>query len=84
MKTKQEITGNWLQRYTKMPLDSFGQVILLTNFNNYVDLFCEQNGIEPARIAISPVCTLTTPSCYSARRQGIDSGRNFTAIGMRK
>ena len=47
MKTKQEITGNWLQRYTKMPLDSFGQVILLTNFNNYVDLFCEQNGIEP-------------------------------------
>lgn len=44
----------------------------------------EQNGIKPARIAISPVCTLTTPSCYSARRQGIDSGRNFTAIGMRK
>ncbi len=46
MKTKQEITCNWLQRYTKKPLDKFGKYILLTNFNNYVDLFCEQMGIE--------------------------------------
>lgn len=45
MKTKQEITRNWLQRYTKMPLDKFGKFVLLTNFNNYVDLFCEQAGI---------------------------------------
>lgn len=27
-----------------MPLDKFGKYILLTNFNNYVDLFCEQMG----------------------------------------
>lgn len=45
MKTKQEIVGNWLRRYTKMPLEEFGQYILLTNFNNYVDLFCEKMGI---------------------------------------
>ena len=45
MKTKQEITRNWLQRYTNTPLDKFGRYILLTNFNNYVDLFCEQTGI---------------------------------------
>lgn len=46
MVTKQEIVGNWLQRYTKHPLEAFGDLILLTNFNNYVDIFCEQNGVS--------------------------------------
>lgn len=46
MMTKQEIVGNWLRRYTKMPLEDFGEYILLTNFNNYVDLFCQQHGVE--------------------------------------
>jgi len=45
MTTKEEITGNWLMRYTKMKLEDFGEHILLTNFNNYVDMFCEQCGI---------------------------------------
>lgn len=47
MKTKQEITCNWLERYTKTPIQAIGEHILLTNFNNYVDLFCEQMGIQP-------------------------------------
>lgn len=47
MKTKEEIVGNWLCRYTKMPLENFGEQILLTNFNNYVDLFCQLKGVEP-------------------------------------
>ena len=41
MKTKQEIVENWLPRYTNHPLEDFGEYILLTNFNNYVDIFCE-------------------------------------------
>lgn len=41
MKSKQEIIENWLPRYTQHPLEDFGKYILLTNFNNYVDLFCE-------------------------------------------
>ncbi len=41
MKTKQEITSNWLERYTKTPLADFGRYVLLTNFNQYVDLFCD-------------------------------------------
>ena len=32
-------------RYTGHQLDEFGELILLTNFNNYVDLFCQQMGI---------------------------------------
>ncbi|MFH2142538.1 MAG: AMP nucleosidase [Bacteroidota bacterium] len=39
MKTKQEIVENWLPRYTGKPLNEFGHYILLTNFQNYVELF---------------------------------------------
>ena len=41
MKTKKEIVENWLPRYTKRPLEDFTEYILLTNFNNYVELFAE-------------------------------------------
>lgn len=43
---KLEITRNWLPRYTGMPLDQFGEYILLTNFSNYVQQFAEQFGCE--------------------------------------
>jgi AMP nucleosidase len=39
MLTKLEITRNWLPRYTGMPLDKFGEYILLTNFHTYVQQF---------------------------------------------
>ena len=39
MKTKQEIVENWLPRYTHKSLEEFGEYVLLTNFNNYVDIF---------------------------------------------
>ncbi|MBU2913871.1 MULTISPECIES: AMP nucleosidase [Reichenbachiella] len=42
MKTKQEITENWLPRYTGLELDEFAEYILLTNFSNYIDLFAEK------------------------------------------
>jgi AMP nucleosidase len=41
MHTKQEIVENWLPRYTTRPLTDFGDYILLTNFNKYIDLFAE-------------------------------------------
>lgn len=47
MHSKQEIASNWLVRYTKTPLEQFGDHVLITNFNNYVDLFCEQMGVAP-------------------------------------
>ena len=43
MKTKNEIVENWLPRYTKRPIEDFGEYILLTNFNNYVDLLFKNN-----------------------------------------
>ena len=39
MKTKQEIVQNWLPRYTGQELKNFGKYILLTNFDQYVELF---------------------------------------------
>ena len=42
MKTKKEIVANWLPRYTKRNLEDFGEYILLTNFNKYVEIFAEQ------------------------------------------
>ena len=43
---KLEITRNWLPRYTGMPLDRFGEYILLTNFGNYMQYFAEQFDCE--------------------------------------
>jgi len=46
VKTKLEIASNWLPRYTGTSIDDFGDYILLTNFNNYVERFAEQFGCD--------------------------------------
>jgi AMP nucleosidase len=42
MKTKVDIASNWLPRYTGMPLENFGQYILLTNFSDYIVRFASR------------------------------------------
>ncbi len=39
MQTKKEIVEDWLPRYTGTTLDKFGDYILLTNFQRYLELF---------------------------------------------
>ncbi len=46
MKTKKEITANWLPRYTGRKLKDFTQYILLTNFDSYVQTFAELNRVK--------------------------------------
>ena len=46
LKTKNDIVKNWLPRYTGMPLEEFGQYILLTNFQSYVNNFAELTGAK--------------------------------------
>lgn len=46
MKTKKDIITDWLPRYTGTQLDEFGQYILLTNFNLYVELFSKWFDVE--------------------------------------
>ena len=42
MKTKEEIVENWLPRYTGRAIGDFDDLILLTNFHMYVDMFAEK------------------------------------------
>lgn len=44
MVEKQRIVRDWLPRYTGMPLEEFGDYILLTNFDHYVELFARWHG----------------------------------------
>jgi AMP nucleosidase len=46
MKTKDEIVHNWLPRYTGQQLENFGKYVLLTNFENYVQLFADWHNVE--------------------------------------
>lgn len=46
MKSRRDIVENWLPRYTGVPLDEFGDYILLTNFSRYVNLFAEWHKVE--------------------------------------
>ncbi len=46
MKTKKEIVQNWLPRYTGQELDEFGDYILLTNFQGYVEIFAKKQGVK--------------------------------------
>lgn len=46
MKDKNEIVSNWLPRYTGVPLEAFGEHILLTNFGGYLNTFSRLTGAE--------------------------------------
>ena len=46
MKSKKEIVKDWITRYTGIELDSFGNFILLTNFQKYVDEFAKLNKVK--------------------------------------
>lgn len=46
MHTKEEIVANWLPRYTGLPLEAFGDYILLTNFTDYLERFAHWYGTQ--------------------------------------
>ena len=62
MKDKSEIVDNWLSRYTGVPLDQFGEHILLTNFGGYLNVFSQLTG--------APIVGLDRPMA-SATADGI-------------
>lgn len=46
METKLDIVRNWLPRYTKCPLEDFGSHIILTNFNDYLQMFADKFNVR--------------------------------------
>ncbi|MEZ4807521.1 MAG: AMP nucleosidase [Flavobacteriales bacterium] len=50
MRTKEDIVKNWLPRYTGLALEEFRPHVLLTNFDGYLDIFCQLTGaVIPVR-----------------------------------
>lgn len=45
METKAQIVADWLPRYTGVPIKEFGEYVLLTNFDRYVELFAEWHNV---------------------------------------
>ena len=58
LNSKKEIVENWLPRYTGVPLEKFGEYILLTNFQRYVDLFAKAHKV-PVHGRDKPMPTAT-------------------------
>ena len=92
MKDKDQIVANWLPRYTGVPLDGFGEHVLVTNFGGYLGHFSRLTGAEvvgldrpmpsaamrPSRSSRS-VCSRRTPVPVSTVALRISTGAE--AIG---
>ena len=81
MKTKLDIAKNWLPRYTGTKINEFGDYLLLTNFNNYVEKFadrfnCEIKGID------RPMQTATNSNGLSIINFGIGSANAATIMDL--
>ncbi len=46
MKSKKEIVEDWLPRYTGIETKNFGKYVLLTNFQQYLEVFARLNKVE--------------------------------------
>lgn len=81
MITKDKITRNWLKRYTGTSLEEFGDWILLTNFQNYVDNFAERFDV-PVRGVGGPMTSATNRDGLSIINFGIGSANAATVMDL--
>ncbi len=76
-----EIAKNWLPRYTGMPIDGFGDYILLTNFHYYVNKFAEIFGCD-IRGEKKPMQAATNTRGLSIINFGIGSANAATIMDL--
>lgn len=81
MKDRLEIARDWLPRYTGMPLDQFGDYILLTNFQNYVDMFVDKFGCDLYGVG-RPMQAATNSAGLSIINFGIGSPNAATVMDL--
>jgi AMP nucleosidase len=82
MRTKDAIVENWLPRYTDTPLTEFGEYILLTNFDYYVEKFAWRFDV-PVRGLDRPMQTAThVDSGLSIINFGIGSANAATVMDL--
>lgn len=81
MNDKLAIARDWLPRYTGMPLEEFGDSILLTNFHNYVQAFAEQFD-APIRGVGRPMQAVTNQDGVTLVNFGIGSPNAATVMDL--
>ncbi|HQJ45477.1 MAG TPA: AMP nucleosidase [Ignavibacteriaceae bacterium] len=81
MKTKLEIAKNWLPRYTGTKISEFGDYMLLTNFQNYVEKFAEKFNCEIKGLN-KPMQTATNSSGLTIINFGIGSANAATIMDL--
>ncbi len=81
MKTKLEIAKNWLPRYTGTQIDEFGDYMLLTNFQNYVEKFADRFKCDIRGIG-RPMQTANNSNGLSIINFGIGSANAATIMDL--
>jgi AMP nucleosidase len=81
MKDRLEIAKNWLPRYTGMPLEKFGDYVLLTNFNYYVNQFAEKFNCDVFGVG-RPMQSATNSAGLSIVNFGIGSANAATIMDL--
>ena len=76
-----EIAKDWLPRYTGMPIDTFGDYILLTNFGNYVEQFAAKFDCDIYGEG-KPMQAATNSSGLSIINFGIGSANAATVMDL--
>ena len=78
---KNEIAKSWLKRYTGTNPDEFGEYILLTNFQNYVDKFAVQFDV-PVKGQTGPMTSATNGAGLSIINFGMGSANAATIMDL--
>ena len=81
MNSKLDIAKNWLPRYTGMPIDDFGDYVLLTNFSSYVTEFADQFGCDIQGIG-RPMQAATNSAGLTIVNFGIGSPNAATIMDL--
>jgi AMP nucleosidase len=79
--TKHQLATDWLPRYTGMPVDHFGDYILLTNFHNHLTTFAEKFGC-PIYGEDRPMQATTNAAGLSMINFGIGSPNAATIMDL--
>ena len=79
--TKQELALDWLPRYTGMPIEEFGDYILLTNFSYYIDRFADRFACE-VRGRGRPMQAATNGNGLTIMNFGMGSPNAATAMDL--
>lgn len=76
-----EIAKDWLPRYTGMPIDQFGDHILLTNFDHYVEQFADKFSCDIQGIG-RPMQAATNAAGLTIVNFGIGSANAATIMDL--